>query len=252
MPGFRELGLAGAALALTGGVAYVFWNLRDTHKKTRGAEKVTYNVKQNPEVEVEEPEKLIEKEIRTKTSCKVVNVDVPQQGQTRRGQLLVLGLNGAGKTSLVQGFVTGSTEQEVTPTQGSHAVSVNKDGLHVEFLEIGGEEKLREYWPMYLEKARVLVFVLDAADATRFPQAKTSLHRLLASDPYLPLVLLANKQDLAGACGVTEVYESMALGSVCDGRKLCVLGTQVQKGSSDTHPSVQGAYELILDMMNTN
>lgn len=58
-------------------------------------------------------------------------------------------------------------------------------------------------------------------------------------------------QDLPGACGVTDLYESMALGSAGEGRKLCVLGTQVLKGSSDAHPSVQDAYELILEMMNT-
>lgn len=59
-------------------------------------------------------------------------------------------------------------------------------------------------------------------------------------------------QDLPGACGVTELYDSMALSSLGEGHKLCVLGTQVQKGSSDAHPSVRDAYELILDMMNSN
>lgn len=59
---------------------------------------------------------------------------------------------------------------------------------------VGGEEKLREFWPKYMKKARLLVFVLDAADSARFPLAKTSLHQLLAFDPCLPLVLLANKQ----------------------------------------------------------
>lgn len=57
-------------------------------------------------------------------------------------------------------------------------------------------------------------------------------------------------QDLPGACGVTELYESLELGSVGNGRKLCVLGTQVCKTSSGVHPSVQDAYELILEMNN--
>ncbi|XP_060757181.1 ADP-ribosylation factor-like protein 9 isoform X1 [Neoarius graeffei] len=244
MPGLREVGLAGAALALTGCVAYVLWNLRDTRKR-REAEKEPLKQKLNAET----PEKLVEKETRTETTHEAPTVS--QQGQARGSQVLVLGLDGAGKTSLLQYFATGSAEQEVLPTQGFHAVSINREELHIEFLEIGGEEKLRDYWPVYLKKARVLVFVLDAADPTRFPLAKTSLHRLLASEPYLPLVLLANKQDLPGACGVTELYESMGLGSVGDGRKLCVLGTQVQKGSSDAHPSLQDAYELILEM-NSN
>lgn len=63
MPGLREAGVAGAALALTGCVAYVIWKLQDT-KKSRKAEKVT--LKQNVNAEV--PEKLVEKETRTETT----------------------------------------------------------------------------------------------------------------------------------------------------------------------------------------
>lgn len=63
---------------------------------------------------------------------------------------------------------------------------------------------------------------------------------------------VCDSQDLPGACGVTELYESMELGSLGDGRKLCVLGTQIRKGSSDVHPSAQDAYELILEIMNSN
>lgn len=58
-----------------------------------------------------------------------------QKGQSEGCQVLVLGLDGAGKSSLLQCFVTGSTEQEVSPTQGFHAVSINREGLHIEFLE---------------------------------------------------------------------------------------------------------------------
>ncbi|XP_046722887.1 ADP-ribosylation factor-like protein 9 [Silurus meridionalis] len=250
MPGLREAWLAGAALALTGGVVFVIWNLRDT-KKRRGTQEGDSKHK----LKAEKQKQITEKEIKPETARDAASV-LPEtchhNSQARGSQVLVLGLDGAGKTSLLQCFATGSVEQQVSPTQGFHAVSINREELHIEFLEIGGEEKFREYWPMYLKKARVLVFVLDAADSERSALAKTSLHLLLGLEPYLPLVLLANKQDLAGACGVTELYESMALGSVGDGRKLCVLGTQVRKGSSGVHPSVRDAYELILETMNSN
>lgn len=50
-------------------------------------------------------------------------------------QVLVLGLNGAGKTSLLCCWATGSLEQDVQPTQGFYAVSINREDLHIEFLE---------------------------------------------------------------------------------------------------------------------
>lgn len=50
-------------------------------------------------------------------------------------QVLVLGLDGAGKTSLLQCFATGNVEQEVSPTQGFHAVVINRNELQIKFLE---------------------------------------------------------------------------------------------------------------------
>lgn len=50
-------------------------------------------------------------------------------------QVLVLGLDGAGKTSLLHCLATGSLEQDMQPTQGFNAVSINKEDLHIEFLE---------------------------------------------------------------------------------------------------------------------
>lgn len=50
-------------------------------------------------------------------------------------RVLVLGLNGAGKTSLLRYWATGSLEQDVHPSEGFNAVSINKDDLHIEFLE---------------------------------------------------------------------------------------------------------------------
>ncbi len=57
------------------------------------------------------------------------------QPKTAGTQVLVLGLDGAGKTSLMHCFATGSLEQDVSPTQGFNAVSINKEELQIEFLE---------------------------------------------------------------------------------------------------------------------
>ena len=45
-----------------------------------------------------------------------------------------------------------------------------------------------------MSKALLLVFVVDSSNSDLFPLAKRHLHELLASDPRLPLVVLANKQ----------------------------------------------------------
>lgn len=59
---------------------------------------------------------------------------------------------------------------------------------------VGGREDLRPYWRMYVPKAVMLVFVVDASRPQLFPVARQHLHQLLASAPRLPLMVLANKQ----------------------------------------------------------
>ncbi|XP_076844813.1 ADP-ribosylation factor-like protein 9 isoform X2 [Brachyhypopomus gauderio] len=239
MPGVREVLVVGAA-ALAGAAAFVIW-------RSVNAEKEEPEPARAP-VGAEKCDRPAEEDVGTEPGRQAASAAEQQVSGT---QVLVLGLEGAGKTSLLHCFTTGNLEQDVTPTQGFNAVSINREGLHIEFLEIGGGEKVRGYWQMYLSRARVLVFVVDSADAARFPLAKTHLHQLLAADPYLPLVVLANKQDLPRACGVAELYEALELGSVGDGRKLYVLVTQV-KDRAETNTSVQDAHELILELMKNN
>lgn len=61
-------------------------------------------------------------------------------------------------------------------------------------MSVGGKEELRPYWQRYMSKAITLVFVVDSSSQQLFPVAKKLLHELLASDPHLPLMVLANKQ----------------------------------------------------------
>lgn len=55
-------------------------------------------------------------------------------------QVLVLGLDGAGKTSLLHCLATGSLQQDMQPTQGFNAVSISRGDLHIEFLESESSE----------------------------------------------------------------------------------------------------------------
>ncbi|KAM6923526.1 ADP-ribosylation factor-like protein 9, partial [Xenentodon cancila] len=163
-------------------------------------------------------------------------------------QVLVLGLDGAGKTSLLHCFSIGSLEQDVQPTQGFNAVSISKDNLHIEFLEIGGKEGLRPYWQRYMSKALLLVFVVDSSDPERFPVAKKHLHEVLASRPSLPLMVLANKQDLPGSCSITNLHEALSLSEVGH-RRLFLIGTYVKKGEAELSSGVQDAHAMIIQMV---
>ncbi|XP_064200053.1 ADP-ribosylation factor-like protein 9 [Anguilla rostrata] len=242
MPGLREAGLVGAAIAIAGGVVYVTWNFLSSRQKLEEP------VERETEKELSKETPVVPETVPTVAEEPERN-DVQTEKPSSR-QVLVLGLDGAGKTSLLHCLATGTLEQNITPTKGFNAVSINKEDLKIEFLEIGGSEDVRAYWKMYLSKAEVLVFVVDSSDPARFPLAKTHLHELIAEHPRLSLVVLANKQDLEGACGITDLHEALSLGGVGDERKLVLIGTHVSKDDAEIPSSVQDARDLIVQMVS--
>ncbi|XP_022615528.1 ADP-ribosylation factor-like protein 9 isoform X2 [Seriola dumerili] len=257
MFGLREAGALGASVVVAGGVAYLIWNYASSSGEKKPEPRPGQDgrsPKEGGEGKKEErkEEATTEQTVVAAAAAPVVAATAPKE-QSRHvesggTQVLVLGLDGAGKTSLLHCLATGTLEQDMEPTQGFNAVSVNKEDLHIEFLEIGGKEELRPYWQRYMSKALLLVFVVDSSDPQLFPVAKKHLHELLSSDPCLPLMVLANKQDLPDACSITDLHEALSLSEVGD-RRLFLIGTYVKKGEAELSSGVQDARDLVMEMV---
>ncbi|XP_023249344.1 ADP-ribosylation factor-like protein 9 isoform X1 [Seriola lalandi dorsalis] len=257
MFGLREAGVLGASVVVAGGVAYLIWNYAYSSGEKKpeprpGQDGTSPREGGEGKKEERKEEATTEQTVVAAASAPVVAATAPKE-QSRHvesggTQVLVLGLDGAGKTSLLHCLATGSLEQDMEPTQGFNAVSVNKEDLHIEFLEIGGKEELRPYWQRYMSKALLLVFVVDSSDPQLFPVAKKHLHELLSSDPSLPLMVLANKQDLPDACSITDLHEALSLSEVGD-RRLFLIGTYVKKGEAELSSGVQDARDLVMEMV---
>ncbi|KAG7263456.1 hypothetical protein CRUP_038581 [Coryphaenoides rupestris] len=171
--------------------------------------------------------------------------------EDRKQQVLVLGLDGAGKSSLLQrltlvGVAPGGRARPgcCRPTRGFNFMSLRGSTYQLDFLEIGGDEELRRYWWEYLRKTDILVYVVDSADRRRLPLARRELQALLAAELQLPVVVLANKQDQADALGVSELYDGLSLSSVSQDRRLFLLATQL--GSSSV--GLEALQDLLLQL----
>ncbi|XP_065548511.1 ADP-ribosylation factor-like protein 9 isoform X2 [Lathamus discolor] len=171
------------------------------------------------------------------------------QGTGHGKQILVLGLDGAGKTSVLHSLATNHVKRSVAPTEGFNAICVNTEELQMEFLEIGGSESLRSYWKMYLPKVLLLIYVVDSADHARLPVAKQLLHQLIQNNSTLPVVVLANKQDLEGAYCITDIHDALALSDIGDNRKMFLIGTHVAEDGSEISSNMKDAKELIAQLV---
>ncbi|XP_007471340.1 PREDICTED: ADP-ribosylation factor-like protein 9 [Lipotes vexillifer] len=165
-----------------------------------------------------------------------------------KNKILVLGLDGAGKTSVLHSLALNRVQHSVAPTQGFSALCISTEDSQLEFLEIGGSEPFRSCWEMYLSKGLLLIFVVDSADHNRLPEAKKHLHQLIGTNPILPLVVFANKQDLEAAYHITDIHEALALSEVGNDRKMFLFGTQVTENGSEIPSIMQDARDLIAQL----
>ena len=149
----------------------------------------------------------------------------------RHAKILLLGLDNAGKTTVLYKFKLNELVTTI-PTIGFNVETVQPSkNISFTVWDVGGQDKIRVLWKHYFCGSDGLIFVVDANDRTRFAEAKKELDWILESDEMagVPVVVLANKQDLPQAASSSEVAESLGLTKVRH-RKWHVQGTSATIG----------------------
>jgi small GTP-binding protein len=116
-------------------------------------------------------------------------------------RILMLGLDSAGKTTILYKLKLKETVHTVpTVAFNVETLSLGKN-LTLNVWDIGGQDKIRGLWRHYFQGAEGLVFVVDSADVERVYDSREELARVLQHSELVgvPIVVLANKQDLSGA-----------------------------------------------------
>ncbi|KAL3041691.1 ADP-ribosylation factor-like protein 3 [Trematomus bernacchii] len=132
-------------------------------------------------------------------------------------RLLLLGLDNAGKTTLLKQLAAEDISH-ITPTQGFNIKSVQSSGFKLNVWDIGGQRKIRPYWKNYFENTDVLIYVIDSSDRKRFEETGLELADLLEEETLaaVPLLVFANKQDLTTATPASELAECLSLHTIRD------------------------------------
>ena len=153
---------------------------------------------------------------------------LPGSSPNSPSKVLFLELSGAGKTSILYRLKRDDSF-EIIPTIRFNVETVHLSrGISFMIWDVRGESRLSPLWRQYFIETQGIVFVVDAADPSTFCEAKEALDWILSSDEIggMPLVFLANKQDLPEAATPSDISKKLGLDKVRD-RKVHVQGTSV-------------------------
>lgn len=152
---------------------------------------------------------------------------------TKEMELSLIGLQNAGKTSLVTVLTTGSYHEDTIPTVGFNMRKVTKGGVTIKLWDLGGQPRFRSMWERYCRGVQAIVFVVDSSDIENLGAAKRELLELLSRPSLtgIPLLVLGNKNDLADALPASELIARMDLTSIQD-REVCLYSISCKRQSN--------------------
>lgn len=130
-------------------------------------------------------------------------------------RILVLGLDNAGKTTVIK-KLNGDDINSVAPTLGFKISTFQSPPFLLNIWDVGGQKSLRSYWKNYFEGTDGLVWVVDCADREKLAACTKELHDLLKEERLAgaSLMVLANKQDLPGALTSDQIQHELDLASI--------------------------------------
>merc|ERR1719473_1819157 len=126
-------------------------------------------------------------------------------------KILFLGLDNAGKTTLLHMLRDGTTRAHC-PTLHPHAEELIMGKVKFRAFDLGGHETARRIWKDYFAAGvDGIVYLVDAADRTRFDESRHELQNLLATPELseIPIVVLGNKIDVPHAASEEELRQAL-------------------------------------------
>lgn len=163
-------------------------------------------------------------------------------GSNKERRILLLGLDGAGKTTITMRLKLGEMVPTV-PTIGFAVETLEFKNLRFNVWDIGGQDKIRVLWRHYYPMTDAVIFVTDSSDKKRIALAQQELHKLMEEEDLrdCPLLVLANKMDLA-QMSTAEISSKLDLSGI-RGREWYCQGCSALTGS--------GLYEGLNWLANT-
>jgi len=143
-------------------------------------------------------------------------------GKKQKKKLLMLGLDAAGKTTILYRLSNGAEVTTTIPTIGFNVEQFEDSQFDWTVWDVGGRDKIRPLWRHYFANTSGFIFVVDSNDSDRIGSiaplvdwgtAFEEFNKVINEDELrdVPVLILANKKDLPKAMSVNTIVEKWGL-----------------------------------------
>eukprot|EP01005_Ploeotia_sp_CARIB1_P000530 NODE_169_length_1295_cov_373.896404_g165_i0.p1 GENE.NODE_169_length_1295_cov_373.896404_g165_i0~~NODE_169_length_1295_cov_373.896404_g165_i0.p1 ORF type:complete len:203 (+),score=53.51 NODE_169_length_1295_cov_373.896404_g165_i0:304-912(+) len=136
----------------------------------------------------------------------------PPRHYKGRPTVLMLGLDNAGKTSILHSLKPMLNFK--SPTIGFNRETVECNYGTMDILDAGGDDKIRCLWQHYINASvSGVIFVVDSSDVERMHVAREELWRLFGNQQLrdCPFLIVGTKQDMSTALKHDELLTALGL-----------------------------------------
>lgn len=131
------------------------------------------------------------------------------------GALAIIGLDNAGKTTLVKQIVAGTFGGQYKPTIGVNVESAKIDGWNLAIWDLAGQRRFRDaLWNNFMANANGIIFVVDMSDKLRIDEVKREFDLRIRSNYMfyeIPILIMGNKIDLPDVMSEDELIVALEL-----------------------------------------
>ncbi|GAB1607468.1 ADP-ribosylation factor 1-like [Argonauta hians] len=146
-------------------------------------------------------------------------------------RVLMLGLNASGKSKMLYRLKL-DEDINTMATIGFNVEQLQLDKASVVIWDVAGHKRSRTQWCYYYSNTIALIYVIDSSDKDQFEES-CRLFMSVIQHPEMqniPVLILANKQDLASAESVSVISDYFSLKTVLKDRSWFILSVSAVTG----------------------